>query len=64
MIMSALALLRDRPRPTDSEIDARVTNACRCGTYHRVRQAIHRAADLMNAAGRSQDLPLRKQDVR
>ena len=48
MIMSALALLRDRPRPTDGEIDARVTNACRCGTYHRVRQAIHQAADLMS----------------
>ena len=47
MIMSALALLRERPRPTDADIDARVTNACRCGTYHRVRQAIHLAADLM-----------------
>jgi len=47
MIMAALALLHDRPRPTDGEIDARVTNACRCGTYHRVRQAIHLAADLM-----------------
>jgi isoquinoline 1-oxidoreductase alpha subunit len=47
MIMSALALLRDRPRPTDADIDARVTNACRCGTYHRVRQAIHRTAALM-----------------
>ena len=48
MIMSALALLRDRPRPTDADIDARVTNACRCGTYHRVRQAIHLAADLLD----------------
>ena len=47
MIMAALALLHDRPRPTDADIDARVTNACRCGTYHRVRQAIHLAADLM-----------------
>jgi isoquinoline 1-oxidoreductase alpha subunit len=75
MIMSALALLRDRRRPTDAEIEARVTNACRCGTYHRVRKAIHLAADLMIAQGRSKDLQpriagrpeglqLRKQDVR
>ena len=47
MIRAALALLRDRPTPTDADIDARVTNACRCSTYHRVRQAIHRAAVLM-----------------
>jgi len=47
MIMSALALLQQRPAPTDADIDAQVTNACRCGTYHRVRQAIHRAAVLM-----------------
>jgi isoquinoline 1-oxidoreductase alpha subunit len=50
MIMSALALLRQRPAPTDADIDAQMTNACRCGTYHRVRQAIHRAASLMRAA--------------
>ncbi len=50
MIMSALALLRERPDPTDADIDAGVTNACRCGTYHRVRQAIHLAADLMRRA--------------
>ena len=43
----ALALLHDRPHPTDADIDSRVTNACRCGTYHRVRRAIHLAADLM-----------------
>ena len=47
MIMSALALLQQRPSPTDADIDAQVTNACRCGTYHRVRQAIHRAAAVM-----------------
>ena len=47
MIMSTLALLRARPTPTDADIDAQITNACRCSTYHRVRQAIHRAADLM-----------------
>ena len=50
MIMSALALLKQRPSPTDADIDAQVRNACRCSTYHRVRQAIHRAADLMRAA--------------
>lgn len=47
MIMSALALLRKSPHPTDAQIDAEVTNACRCSTYHRVRQAIHLAAELM-----------------
>lgn len=49
MIMSTLALLHARPTPTDADIDAQVTNACRCSTYHRVRQAIHRAAQLMRA---------------
>ena len=49
MIMSACALLQRKPKPTDDDIDAGVTNACRCGTYHRIRQAIHRAADLMSA---------------
>ena len=45
--MSALALLQRRPNPSDADINAAVTNACRCGTYHRIRQAIHLAADLM-----------------
>ena len=49
MIMSTLALLRARPNPTDADIDAQITNACRCSTYHRIRQAIHLAADLMKA---------------
>jgi isoquinoline 1-oxidoreductase alpha subunit len=49
MIMSALALLRARPRPTYADIDAQITNICRCSTYHRIRQAIHLAADLMKA---------------
>ena len=43
-ILSAVALLSKTPKPTDADIDAQITNACRCGTYHRVRQAIHRAA--------------------
>ena len=49
MIMSTLALLRTRPTPTDADIDAQITNACRCSTYHRIRQAIHLAARLMKA---------------
>jgi len=45
-IMAAVSLLKKNPRPTDAEIDANMTNICRCGTYSRIRQAIHRAADL------------------
>ncbi len=46
-IMAATALLAKRPRPTDAEIDdAMVDNLCRCGTYLRIRAAIHRASDL------------------
>ena len=44
MIMAAAALLRDKPNPTDEDIDAAMSNICRCGTYHRVRAAIHAAA--------------------
>jgi isoquinoline 1-oxidoreductase subunit alpha len=48
-IMSATALLAARPRPTDQDIDAAMSaNLCRCGTYQRIRKAIHRAADLMS----------------
>ena len=43
MLMAAAALLREQPQPTDEQIDAAMTNICRCGTYHRVRAAIHRA---------------------
>jgi isoquinoline 1-oxidoreductase alpha subunit len=52
MIMSVVALLNKRPHPTDTEIDAEITNACRCSTYHRIRQAIRLAASRMSAAGR------------
>lgn len=45
MIMAAVALLKDKPRPTDADIDDAMTNICRCGTYNRVRAAIHMAAD-------------------
>lgn len=41
MIMAVAALLRDKPQPTDADIDAAMTNICRCGTYARVRRAIH-----------------------
>lgn len=44
MLMAAAALLEKKPRPTDAEIDSAMTNICRCGTYQRVRAAIHRAA--------------------
>ena len=44
-IMTAVALLREKPNPTDQEIDAVMSgNLCRCGTYPRIRNAIHRAA--------------------
>ena len=45
MIMSAAALLAENPDPTDEDIDRSMTNICRCGTYPRIRRAIHRAAD-------------------
>ena len=44
MLMAAAALLAVNPRPTDDDIDAAITNICRCGTYARIRKAIHRAA--------------------
>ena len=50
-LMAAAALLVDNPDPTDAEIDATLTNICRCGTYPRIRKAIHRAAAMRRAAG-------------
>jgi len=44
MIMAVAALLRTKTRPSDADIDANITNICRCGTYHQVRAAIHAAA--------------------
>ena len=44
MIMAAAALLKNKPKPTDADIDAAMTNICRCGTYNRVRAAIKTAA--------------------
>ena len=43
-IMAAVALLNEKPRPTDADIDEAITNICRCGTYQRMRAAIHAAA--------------------
>ena len=44
MIMAATALLQSKPKPTDADIDAAMTNICRCGTFQQVRAAIHAAA--------------------
>jgi isoquinoline 1-oxidoreductase alpha subunit len=46
-IMAAVALLQKNPKPTDADIDKGMTNICRCGTYPRIKKAIHRAAALM-----------------
>lgn len=50
MLMAAAALLDANPSPSDAEIDAAITNLCRCGTYQRVRAAIHRTAASLGAA--------------
>ncbi len=48
-IMSAVALLKKKPKPTDEDIDAAMRgNLCRCGTYQRIRGAIHRASELLS----------------
>ena len=44
MIMAVASLLSQKPKPTDADIDAAITNICRCGTYQQVREAIHAAA--------------------
>ena len=51
-IMAAAALIAAKPRPTDADIDQAMTNICRCGTYQRIRAAVHRAAEL-NASSKS-----------
>jgi len=45
MIMAVSAVLKDKPKPTDADIDREITNICRCGTYQQVRAAIHSAAN-------------------
>lgn len=49
MLMAASALLKTTPEPTDDDIDGAITNICRCGTYPRIRAAIHKAAKAMKA---------------
>jgi isoquinoline 1-oxidoreductase subunit alpha len=49
-IMAATALLKKTPNPTDAEIDAAMTNICRCGTYQRIRAGVHMAADMAKKA--------------
>ena len=44
MIMAVTALLKEKPKPTDADINAAITNICRCGTFQQVREAIHKAA--------------------
>ena len=53
-IMAAAALLKKTPKPTDKDIDEAMTNICRCGTYHRIRTAVHMAAGMGNG-GKSAD---------
>ena len=45
MIMAVAALLKEKPKPTDADIDAAITNICRCGTFQQVREAVHIAAN-------------------
>ena len=45
MIMAVAALLKDKPKPTDDEINEAITNICRCGTFQQVREAVHAAAN-------------------
>ena len=53
-IMSAAALIQSNPAPTDADIDSAMSgNICRCGTYPRIRQAIHRAADIAKAGAKA-----------
>jgi len=49
-IMAAAALLAKNKKPTDADIDAAMTNICRCGTYQRIRAAVHRAAEMLAKA--------------
>ena len=45
MMMAVVALLKQKPKPTDADIDAAITNICRCGSYQRVRAAVHAVAN-------------------
>ena len=52
-IMAVVKFLENNPHPTDADIDAGLTNICRCGTYYRLRKAVHRAAEVMREGGAS-----------
>lgn len=52
MMMTAAALLKTNPNPSDADIDAKVTNICRCGTFNRVRRGIHLAARMNNGSNK------------
>jgi isoquinoline 1-oxidoreductase alpha subunit len=52
--MAAVAFLTKNPRPSDADIDKGLTNICRCGTYPRIKNAVHRAADLMASGQKAQ----------
>ena len=53
MVMTAAALLAENPDPSDADIDTKMTNICRCGTFNRVRRGIHRAVEINKKNGRS-----------
>jgi isoquinoline 1-oxidoreductase alpha subunit len=60
-IMAAAALLKKNPKPSDADIDAAMTNICRCGTYQRIREAVHVAAEGASTTGkRSADRSARR----
>jgi len=52
MIMSAAALLKQNPTPSDADIDLKITNICRCGTFNRVRHGIHLASEIQQKSGK------------
>lgn len=52
-ILTAVSLLSQQPNPTDQDINLQMTNICRCGTYPRIRKAVHRAAELWSDAAAS-----------
>jgi isoquinoline 1-oxidoreductase alpha subunit len=56
-IMAAAALLATNPDPSDQDIDAAMTNICRCGTYQRIRAAVHAAAGMAKSAGPAAPAP-------
>ena len=53
MLLSAAALLKTNPNPSDADIDAKITNICRCGTFNRVRRGIHLAAEINQRGSKS-----------